>query len=184
VSDVANAVFDGTDAVMLSAETAIGHDPVEVVRTMARIARRAEQASNYEEWAVRLSSRLRSDTDHAVTAAMTHAAWQAALDAGCCAVLCCTRSGFTARSMARFRPRQRLLGLSPEPRTCNQLTLTWGVEPMAVERSASVDEVVWFAVERAAQAGIAAPGDRVAVLAGAPDSPSASTDVLRIVEVR
>ncbi len=187
VSDVANAVFDGTDALMLSGETAIGVDPVEVVRTMARVASRAEAEASYRRWAEQLGrhqarGEWRGDV---VTAAVTHAAWQAAHDAGASAILCCTRSGGTARAMARFRPQARLVGLSPNASTVRALSLSWGVEPLAVDTYSSTDELVWFAVERALEHGIVAAGDVVLVLAGAPDRPSgAATDVMRVVTVR
>jgi pyruvate kinase len=186
VSDVANAVFDGTDALMLSGETAIGIDPVEVVRTMSRIAARAEAEASYRRWAERLGrAGARADwRGDVVTAAVTHAAWQAAHDTGAAAILCCTRSGRTARSMARFRPEARLIGLSPSESTLRSLSLSWGVEPLSVDTYASTDELVWFAVERAVERGLVHAGEIVLVLAGAPDRPSdAATDVMRIVTV-
>jgi pyruvate kinase len=187
VSDVANAVFDGTDAVMLSGETAIGRDPANVVATMARIASRAESEASYRRWAERLGrtqGRHVEDADDRVTAALTHAAWQAAVDVGATAILCCTRSGRTARAMARFRPGARLIGLSPAERTMEALTLSWGVDPVRVDEYHSTDEVVWHAVESAVAHGLIDHGDTVLVLAGAPDrDSSAATDVLRIVQV-
>jgi pyruvate kinase len=187
VSDVANAVFDGTDAVMLSAETAIGRDPVLVVATMGRIAARAEAEASYRRWAERLGQEQRGwvgDVADRITAAVSHAAWQAAHDAGATAILCCTLSGRTARAIARFRPACRLVGLSPDPRTVNALSLTWGVESLLVEEYTTTDEMVWFAVETALHHGCIAHGDIVLVLAGAPDRYSgAATDVLRIVRV-
>jgi pyruvate kinase len=187
VSDVANAVFDGTDAVMLSGETAIGRDPANVVATMARIAVRAEAEASYRRWAERLGRRQRqrdADTDERVTTAVTHAAWQAAIDVGASAILCCTRSGRTARAMARFRPAARLVGLSPDLRTIQALTLSWGVDPLPVDEYHTSDEVVWHAVESAVGRGLVAHGETVLVLAGAPDRHrSAATDVLRIVRV-
>jgi pyruvate kinase len=190
VSDVANAVFDGTDAVMLSGETAVGADPALVVTTMSRIAERAEAEASYDQWASRLGRAQRrelaaADDAERITMAITHAAQQAAADAGAAAVLCCTRSGRTARAMARFRPLARLVGLSPDPVTVRALTLSWGVEPLVVDVYATTDELVWFAVERALRAGIVQHGEVVAVLAGAPDgSTGAATDVLRVVRVR
>ncbi len=189
VSDVANAVFDGTDAVMLSGETAIGHDPVAVVTTMSRIASRSERSASYRQWAERLGRMQREHLDdieiaERITASVTHAAWQAARDCGASAILCCTRSGRTARAMARFRPSARLVGLSPYPRTVNALTLSWGVESLLVEEYRTAEEMVWFAVETAVHHGLVAHGDLVLVLAGAPDQHSgAATDVLRIVQV-
>ena len=194
VSDVANAVFDGTDAVMLSGETAIGHDPAAVVRTMAVVAERAESESSYRQWADRLGRVQRLEHHEAmsnidpITAALTHAASQAAIDADVSAILCCTRSGRTARAMARFRPAARMIGLSPSPSVVRSMAVSWGVTPLEVDLYGSTDEMVWFAVETALRAGLIAPGERVLVLAGAPGHDgyrpaSAATDVLRIVTV-
>ncbi len=192
VSDVANAVFDGTDALMLSGETAIGRDPAAVVRTMARIAARAESEAAYRQWADRLG-RVQRDPDRplpfdAVTAALTHAAFQAAYDAKVSAILCCTRSGRTARAMARFRPAAKMVGLSPDIGIARSMALSWGVEPLQVDVYGSTDEMVWFAVETALRAHCIRGGDTVLVLAGAPStellpSGDGSTDVLRIVRV-
>ncbi len=194
VSDVANAVFDGTDALMLSGETAIGHDPALVVRTMVTVAERAESEASYRQWASRLG-RIQRVAHHekmssidTITASLTHAASQAAHDSGATAILCCTRSGRTARAMARFRPAATMIGLSPDPAVVRSLALSWGVEPLEVDIYGTTDEMVWFAVETALRSGFVASGDIVLVLAGAPDSPrsttsSAATDVLRIVRV-
>lgn len=187
VSDVANAVFDGTDALMLSAETAIGEDPVNVVRTMARVAERAEREADYAQWADHLGRLQRTsfpDGPDRITMAITHAAGLAATDAGADAILCCTRSGRTALAMARFRPTARLIGLSPDLATVRALALSWGVESLRVETYTTTDELVWHAVESAVQHGLVSVGQTVLVLAGAPDRASgASTDVLRIVRV-
>lgn len=192
VSDIANAVFDGTDAVMLSGETAVGHDPALVVRTMAKVASRAEAQASYRQWADRLG-RVQRTPDHSasfdpITAAITHAASQAAVDANASAILCCTRSGRTARAMARFRPWAHMIGLSPDPAVVRAMSLSWGVEPVRVDLYGSTDEMVWFAVETALESNLIAAGDTVLVLAGAPDQgrprpAEAATDVLRIVHV-
>ncbi len=187
VTDVANAVFDGTDAVMLSGETAIGADPALVVRTMARIAIRAEAEAAYEQWGARLGRVVRNDMppgSERTTMAITHAAFQAASDIGVAAILCCTRSGRTARAMASFRPGAPLIGLSPDPASARGLAISWGVFPLVVDTYHSTDEMVWHAVERVVHQGIVRTGQQVLVLAGAPDRPSgASTDVLRVVTV-
>jgi pyruvate kinase len=193
VSDVANAVLDGTDAVMLSAETAIGRDPARVVATMARIAGRAEAEESYQRWAerqgresgptpVRGAGDGDEESGELITAAVTHAAWQAAFDAGARAIVCCTRSGRTARAMARFRPRARLIGLSPDPRTVNALALSWGVEPVLVEELGPGAEMVGQAIATVVDRGLVDRGDIVLVLAGTSGRRrAAATDVLRIV---
>jgi pyruvate kinase len=188
VTDVANAIFDGTDALMLSGETAIGHDPALVVETMGRIAERAEAEASYRQWAQRLGRVQRERWDSLsdqITAAVTHAASQAAHDVGCAAILCCTTSGRTAKAMARFRPEAQLIALSPTPRTVHALTLSWGVEPVTVDMYSSTDEMVWYAVERAVQAGHVVTDDLVVVIAGSPGrDKSTAADVMRIVRVQ
>ncbi|MEO8266386.1 MAG: pyruvate kinase [Ilumatobacteraceae bacterium] len=187
VSDVANAVFDGTDALMLSGETAIGTDPVNVVRTMARVAERAERDADYRQWGDHLGRLQRANFPNGpdrITMALTHAAGLAATDAAADAILCCTRSGRTALAMARFRPSARLIGLSPDLTTVRALALSWGITSLQVDTFTTTDELVWHAVESAVHNGLVQLGMTVLVLAGAPDRPSgASTDVLRIVRV-
>jgi pyruvate kinase len=187
VSDIANAVFDGTDALMLSAETAVGVDPVGVVRTMVRVADRAEAEASYAQWGSRLGRVQRRqwpDGPDRITMAITHAAGLAAVDSGASAIICCTRSGRTVQAMARFRPTPLLIGVSPDVATVRTLALSWGVTPLGIGTAESTDELVWLAVEAAVHAGLVAHDDTVLVLAGAPDRRSgASTDVLRIVRV-
>ncbi|MBI3257153.1 MAG: pyruvate kinase, partial [Actinobacteria bacterium] len=99
-------------------------------------------------------------------------------------IICCTRTGSTARSVARFRPTAPIVAMSPSPRTAGQLSLTWGVDAFSCNEYANVDEIVWYAVEEVFQMGIVTKGDIVAVLAGSPDDPEPVTDVLRLVRVR
>lgn len=187
VTDIANAVFDGTDALMLSGETAIGHDPALVVETMGRIAERAEAEASYRAWAARLGriQRERWDSLHdRVTAAITHAASEAAVDIGATAILCCTGSGRTARAMARFRPEMELVALSPDQRTVNSLALSWGVGPLKVEPSTSTSHMVHMAVDTALAHGRIKVGDNVLVLAGTPDrDATTAANVMRVVTV-
>jgi pyruvate kinase len=188
VSDVANAIFDGTDALMLSGETAIGHDPALTVATMGTIAERAEREASYRQWAARLGRVQREHWDTVgdrVTAALTHAASEAVVDSGAAAILCCTGSGRTARSMARFRPEAKLIALSPSERTVNALTLSWGVDPIRVGMHTSTDEIVDSAVSATLETGRIVTGDTVVVLAGSPDRDSSTAaDVLRIVQIK
>lgn len=187
VSDVANAVFDGTDAVMLSGETAIGDHPVTVIETMARIVERAETEAQYRGWGARLGRvQRRRDTagELRVTQAVTQAGWQAADEIGATAILCCTRSGRTARAMARFRPMARLVGASPDPAVVRRLSISWGVEPILVAEYPSTDDLVWHTVELVVAKGLVVPGDYVVVLAGDPRAKAGSTDVLRVVRIQ
>jgi pyruvate kinase len=184
-SDIANAVFDGSSAVMLSAETAIGDDPVNAVGTMARIASRADALFDYSSWGRSLAGmHLTSAGDHdlAVTEAMTMAAWRAALETRAVAILCITTTGFTARSIARLRPEARILAFSPDERTVRQLTMSWGARAFLIEKL-PIDEMVSRAVELARTRGEVRSGELVAVLSGSPDRHGRATDTLRLMRV-
>ncbi|MEM1333781.1 MAG: pyruvate kinase alpha/beta domain-containing protein, partial [Actinomycetota bacterium] len=183
---------DGTDAVMLSGETAIGRDPAGVVGTMAAVAERAECEASYRAWANRLGREQPVDDvtkGERITMALTHAASQAAIDGDVSAILCCTRSGRTARAMARFRPEATMVGLSPDAGMARRMALIWGVDPLVVDLYDSTDDMVWHAVETAIARGEIEHGDTVLVLAGSPDHgritgvDRPATDVLRLVQV-
>jgi len=185
-SDVANAVFDGTSAVMLSAETAIGVDPEHVVDVMGRIAERADDEFDYAGWpnvlaGMRLSAG--DDTESRITTAITSAAQRAAAGVGAAAILCISQSGFTVRSIARFRPRSRILGFSPDPRTVAQLSLSWGTTPHLLDARGSDDELTTEAIARAKAAGEIHSGDVVTVVGGSGFSKGRVTDTVRIVKV-
>jgi pyruvate kinase len=182
VSDVANAVWDGSSAVMLSGETAIGSDPVNVVATMSRIAERADDEFDHRSWASELSDlRLtdRGEPDSAITDAMTMAAARALAELRVRTVLCISGSGFTVRSMARFRPEARILGFSANRRTVGQLTLSWGTEPLHLAEEGNIEERVASAITTARDAGYVESGELVGVLAGT-NVRSRSTNVLRL----
>ena len=187
VSDVANAVFDGTDAVMLSGETAVGLDPPCVVRTMARVVERAEREADYTQWGGKLGKLRRQaqvPTPLRITDAVSHAAWQAAATVDAAAIVCCSLGGGTARAIARFRPVAPVLAVSPNPRTVRQLALTWGVQAYSGAEQATTDDIVWYAIENLYQRDLLSRGDVVVVLAGYPEDPEPTTDVLRVVRVR
>ena len=185
VSDVANAVWDGSSAVMLSGETAIGVDPVNVVQTMARIAERADRAFDHLAWMSELSDLRMTDTDDpdtSITDAMTQATARAIYELGIKTILCISGSGFTIRSMARFRPSARILGLSSNERTVRQLTLSWGTEPIHLPEQGDIGKRVAAALVAARDQGDVPAGELVGVLAGT-DVKSRSTNVLRIERV-
>jgi pyruvate kinase len=188
VTDIANAVFDGTPALMLSAETAIGRHPVASVATMARIAERAERDFDYLGWGralgrVQTAEAQASSATTRITAAVSAAAWRAAVDADVVAVIACTNTGATARAISRFRPNFPVIAATPSVRTAQQLSLAWGVTPMITDRHGTTDDIVWFAVKAAVEHGTVRAGDLVAVLVGSPIDPTATTDTLRLVRV-
>ena len=189
VTDVANAVFDGTSALMLSAETAIGHDPVLAVSTMARITVRAEREFDYDGWGATLGRQQQSVAAGApapvrITAAISAAASRAARDAEVAAIIACTNTGSTARAISRFRPKVPILAVTPSALTARQLSVAWGITPVVGDRHGSSDDITWFAVEKAVATGIVKAGDVVAVLVGSPTESDPMTDVLRLVRVR
>ena len=189
VSDIANAVFDGTSALMLSGESAVGQHPVAAVATMAQVATRAEREFDYGTWGRSLGRQQSVEVAGApagvrITAAVSAAGWRAAMDAEAAAIIACTNSGATARAISRFRPTAPVLACTPSERTARQLSMAWGVTPMVVDAQGTVDDIVWFAVQAASDSGVVRPGDVVAVLVGSPTDVEPVTDVLRMVRVR
>lgn len=183
-SDVANAVWDGSSAVMLSGETAVGVDPVNVVRTMGRIARKADEVFDHEAWARNVTAlrMTQSGSGTEVTDAMTVATWRAVRELDVAAILCISGTGFSVRQMARFRPKTMILGLSTEKRTINQLTMSWGTTPVYLPTGGTREQMMEEALEVAAAQGLVRSGDQVAILGG--DGVGAKvTNNLRIVRV-
>lgn len=186
VSDVANAILDGTSAVMLSGETAIGADPANVVATMSRIVERAEREFDYVNWGAGLGvQEVAKDAPlRQITAAITGAAWHAALEEDVAAIVACTQSGATARAISRFRPGMPIVAVTPHERTVRQLSMSWGVETLLSEHAGNTDDGIWHAVQGAVEAGFASPGDVVVVIAGSPYEKATVADTLRLVRIR
>ncbi len=183
---MANAVFDGSSAVMLSGETAIGVDPTARGATMARIAERADEEFDYAGWSQGLAELHLDPTDvveDSITNAMTSAAHRAASEIGAKAIICLSRSGFTVRSIARFRPQARILGFTTDERTMRQLSMSWGTTPYLLEGGMITEELVPQALDRAVVEGEVSPGDVVVVLAGSGIYKGRVTDTLRIVRI-
>ncbi|MCS7056505.1 MAG: pyruvate kinase [Thermoflexales bacterium] len=188
-SDVANAVLDGTDAVMLSGETAVGEFPVQAVEAMARIAARAEASITYRPGALLAEVRnaLADDdsTDHK-TDAITTAAVRIAETIGAKAIVCASASGFTARMIARHRPAVPIICLTPFERTKRYSNFMWGVKAVITDtRKTDADTLFEAACDAAQWLGCASPGDTIVVTAGLPlGSGSGHTNVIRLMEVR
>ena len=185
-SDIANAVFDGTSALMLSGETAIGRDPVNAVRTMARITARADEKFDYESWAEHIQAIRRGSRSDAaylrVTDALTMAAARTATETDAEAIICLSRSGFTVRSVARFRPTVPLFGMTFDDRTANQLSLSWGTRPLIFNEQATPAATAEEAVATAARVGVVRSGDTVVVVSGS-SAETHATDTLRVLRV-
>jgi pyruvate kinase len=175
VSDVANAVLDGADAVMLSAETAVGQDPVAAVATMARIVEEAERS---------VVTRVRpelggDDVSPGIAAAAVEAAWRS----GAKVIVAYTESGYTARLVSAFRPAMPILALTPSETVARQLALAWGLEAHQVPRVRSTEAVVSRARTELRRRGLAAPGDRMAIVAGVPLNEPGNTNLLTVQPV-
>jgi pyruvate kinase len=178
-ADVANAVFDGTDALMLSAETAIGQYPVETVTMMASIADRAEDALPYD---IVFGERARERTG-GTSEAIALAACEAADSINAAAIVAATDSGSTALRVSRLRPRRPIVAVTHTARTSRMLALVWGVVPVLVEEVADIDALVARGVRAAVDLGVARPGDQVVVTAGVPIGRPGSTNFLKVVRV-
>ena len=174
VNDIANAVIDGTDALMLSEETAVGAHPVDAVRTMAEVALEAER------WPRDRVVPEPSDADR-VAWAVAHAAVEAAEDLDVTAIVCATHSGITARRVASFRPLVPVIGASEQPEVLGQLCLVWGVEPVPVRIVPDGEDRLAAALEAGRDAGLLARGDLVAVVMASPAPRAGATDTVRIV---
>jgi len=175
VSDVANAVYEGVDALMLSGETASGDYPVESAATMARIIARVERDPRWPE----LMAAERGALEDADTDALVAAARRAADATSTACLVAYTATGATARRLARERPLQAVLALTPSVRTAHRLTLVWGLEPRVATDPRSLDEMTDEAVEIAVSLGLTKPGARILVIAGTPFGAPGSANLLR-----
>jgi pyruvate kinase len=177
-SDVANAIFDGTDAVMLSEETATGRYPVKAVQCMVMIARATEEKFPH---GVFLPSQPHQSGE--IADSMSHAACRLAEALEAAAIITPTRTGRTARLVSRYRPRYPILAFSPQPATVRQLILSWGVYPILVSEFTNVDEIVGKGITAALQRGWVAKGQRVVVTAGTPIDLPGTTNLLTVEEL-
>ena len=173
-SDVANAILDGTSAVMLSGETAMGEYPVEAVRTMDTIAREIEPSLGYRHQLPEAAE------EPSVGNAMSNAACDLAETLGAAAILVPTFSGRTASMVARLRPRRPVIGLSHHQYALQQMALEWGVTPLSVPECANVDELWTTSVRAAREAGLVHAGDRVVITAGTAVNIPGSTNVIKV----
>lgn len=178
-TDVANAIYDGTTAIMLSGETAAGAYPVEAVKTMARIAERTERDIDY-------TGRMKKKENieqYDITTAISHATCTTAADLNAKAIITVTISGFTAGMISRYKPSCPIIACSVSPKSCKQLNMYWGTTPLWIPRESSADDLFMEAVATAEKAGLIEKGDIVVLTAGVPLGISGKTNMIRVIEV-
>ncbi len=179
-TDIANAIYDGTTAIMLSGESAAGKYPVEAVKTMAKIAECAEKDIDYRS---RMRREGNSDKSE-ITDAIAYATCSAAMDLDAAAIITVTMSGYTAEAISRFKPNCPIIGCTVNERVCKQLNLLWGVTPLLIKQENSAEELFADAVLEAKKAGYVKRGEVVVITAGVPLGVAGTTNMIHVVEVQ
>jgi len=175
-SDVANAILDGTDAIMLSGETAAGMYPVESVETMHKIAVRTEKAVDYRSVVGKLSKKRGVNMTDAIGQAVAHTS----LNLNVKAVLAPTESGHTAKMISKFRPGVPIIGVTSSPRPARQLTLVWGVYPIIGAKAHTTDEILETSIDESLEHGYVSHGDLVIITAGVPVGKAGTTNLMKV----
>ncbi len=175
-NDVANAIFDGSDAVMLSGETAAGKYPIEAVKTMAKIAERTETALKYEE----ILGKKEMLPQRTVTDSISYASCNIALELGASAIITPTASGFTAKMVSKYKPKSKIIAATPSPKVARKMCLVWAVYPVLVNQTYGTDEMITEGVKRSLEAGLISLGDLVVVTAGVPVGVPGTTNLLKV----
>ncbi len=174
-TDVSNAIYQGTSAIMLSGETAAGMYPVEALRTMVKIAVRTEDDIDYNQ----SFSMYDRDKKPDMTTAISHATCTTAMDLGATAIITVTKSGQTARMISKYRPGCMIVGCSTEDYVCRQLSMSWGVQPLQIREEYSMEILFLHASEAAERAGLVKEGDVVVLTAGVPLGKAGNTNILK-----
>ncbi|MCL2865978.1 MAG: pyruvate kinase [Lachnospiraceae bacterium] len=178
-TDVANAIYQGTSAIMLSGETAAGKYPIEALQTMKKIAIRTEADIDYDNYFNQRGKEGRVD----ITTAISHASCMTAMDLDAKAILTVSKTGLTARMIAKFRPRCKIVGCSPNLKACRKLNLSWGVRPVLIKEEHSMEVLFLRAIEAATEAGHVKKGDRVVLTAGVPLGRPGQTNLIKVEEI-
>lgn len=175
-SDIANAIYDGTDAIMLSGETATGRYPVQAVETMARIAQRTELSLNWEE----ISNKRAKTAARTTTEAISNATSTTAKSLEAAAIITATKSGSTAQMVSKYRPAAPIIAVTPDDAVARRLLLVWGVYPLVSAESETTDAMIETAVDTALAAGYIKNGDLVVITAGVPVGIPGSTNLIKV----
>lgn len=176
ISDVANAVYDGTSAVMLSGETAAGEYPVESVNAMSKIVKQAESHTEYIQTIENFAIKSNSE-------ALSHSASTLAKDLNAKAIVVCTRTGGTARMVSRFRPNINIIGITTDEHAYRKLALSWGVLPALTDEYTSIDILFYFAKETAKKSGLVKKGDTIVITGGTPNGKSGNSNLINVETV-
>jgi len=179
VSDVANAIYDGTDAIMLSGETAAGDYPVEAVKTMKRVAIKTEAQADFES----IYKKITVSLEKSVTNAVSYASCTTAKHLGATAIICPTFSGKTARLISMFRPEALIIAPTINPIAERQLNLLWGVKPVILKAESSADLLFYKSARVAKNLGLVKAGDTVVITAGVPLNTKGATNLMKIMTV-
>ena len=179
VTDIANSIFDGTDAIMLSGETAIGHYPVEAVQVMMKIALNTEAALPYSKMLLDKGADLEPKTDDAISYAACHTAHQL----GAAAIVAFTSSGSTARRVAKYRPGIPILSATPSSRQRRRLLISWGVYPYEIAEPSSIADLLAQGSRLSLETGVARKGDLIVITAGIPIGVEGTTNLLKVERV-
>ena len=178
ISDVANAVYDGTSALMLSGETAAGKYPVNAVKAMSKIALQTERAIHYKKRFVNSNFEIRNLND-----AISHSTCSLAIDIDAKVIVVCTRSGQTARMVSRFRSPTPIIGMTTSEKACRKLSLSWAVTPVMSEEYPSTDVLFYHAMNMAKKLGFAKKGDNIVITGGLTNGKSGNTNMIKIETV-
>lgn len=179
ITDVANAIYDGTSAIMLSGETAAGDYPVETVKTMSIIAETTEKDIDY----IGRFNKRREEEEHSITNAIAHATVTTAHDLNAAAIITVTKGGTTARTLSKFRPNCPIIGLTTDEITCHQMSMSWGIEAGLIEEEDNTDALIQHAIDVAVKKGYIQEGDLVVITAGVPLGMSGTTNLLKVEKV-
>lgn len=180
ITDVANAIYDGTSAIMLSGETAMGAHPVEAVKAMVSIAQSTEQDINYIDRFLKTSP---NNNQRDITSAISHATVTTAHDLNAKAIITVTKSGTTARQISKYRPNCPIISATTSDKVCRQNNLSWGVVPVMCDEKSNTDELFEHAVDVALHTGLIKKGDIVVITAGIPLGQSGTTNMLKATKV-
>lgn len=175
-TDVANAIFDGTDCIMLSGETASGKYPVEAVSTMARIAERTEKALNYYE----IMEKRKTRSARTIPDAISYSACATAYELGVSAIITATMTGHTAMRVSKYRPSQPIIAVTPYEDVARRLSVVWGVYPILMDSVESADQMIDESVGKAIESGFVKKGDLVVIAAGIPIGYTGTTNMLKV----